>query len=40
MNYTLMEYNASLRIGSVEFISPDEITVAIDIDAPDGIAAT
>jgi hypothetical protein len=34
-----MEHSASLRIGAVEFVSPDEIKVGLDIEAPDGIAA-
>jgi hypothetical protein len=34
-----MEHSASLRIGAVEFVSPDEIKVGLDIETPDGIAA-
>lgn len=34
-----MEHSASLRIGAVEYVSPDEIKVGLDIEAPDGIAA-
>jgi DNA helicase HerA-like ATPase len=34
-----MEHAASLRIGSVEFVSPDEIKVGLDLEAPDGTAA-
>lgn len=39
MSISPVEYGASLRIGSVEFVSPDEIKVGLDLEAPDGIAA-
>ena len=39
MSLSPIEYTASLQIGVVDFVAPDEIKVAIDIDAPDGIAA-
>lgn len=39
MSCTPIEHAASLRIGSVEFVSPDEIKVGLDLEAPDGIAA-
>ena len=39
MSYSPIEHVASLRIGSVEFVSPDEIKVGLDLEAPDGIAA-
>jgi len=39
MSLTLIEQVASLRVGSVEFVSPDEIKVALDMEAPEGIAA-
>lgn len=39
MIYSPIEHAASLRIGSVEFVSPDEIKVGLDLEAPDGIAA-
>jgi glycosyltransferase involved in cell wall biosynthesis len=39
MSLSLIEQVASLRIGSVEYVSPDEIKVSLDMDAPDGIAA-
>ena len=39
MSLSPMEHNASLRIGAVEFVSPDEIKVGLDLEAPDGIAA-
>lgn len=39
MSRTPIENQADLRIGVVEFISPDEIKVLLDIEAPDGIAA-
>ena len=29
---------SSLVIGSVDYVAPDEITVAVDIDAPESIA--
>lgn len=39
MNISPVEYSASLRIGAVEFVSPDEIKVALDLEAPDGVVA-
>lgn len=39
MSISPVEHSASLRIGSVEFVSPDEIKVGLDLEAPDGIAA-
>lgn len=33
-----MAYADSLRIGTIDFVSPDEIKVLLDIEAPDGIA--
>ena len=39
MSRTPIENQASLRVGVVEFVSPDEIKVQLDIDAPDGISA-
>ncbi|MDF3128240.1 ATP-binding protein [Kiritimatiellaeota bacterium B1221] len=39
MSMSPMEHSASLRIGAVEFVSPDEIKVGLDIESPDGIAA-
>lgn len=39
MSISPIEHSTSLRIGSVEFVSPDEIKVGLDLDAPDGIAA-
>ena len=39
MSFSPIEHTASLRIGVVEFVSPDEIKVALDLEAPDGIAA-
>ncbi|QCZ92815.1 ATP-binding protein [Salinimonas iocasae] len=39
MSISPVEYGASLRIGSVEFVSPDEIKVGLDLEAPDGVAA-
>ena len=39
MNISPVEYSASLRIGAVEFVSPDEIKVILDLESPDGIVA-
>ncbi len=39
MSISPIEHSASLRIGAVEFVSPDEIKVSLDLEAPDGIAA-
>ncbi|MCG7983364.1 MAG: ATP-binding protein [Candidatus Thiodiazotropha lotti] len=39
MSLSPVEHSASLRIGAVEFVSPDEIKVALDLEAPDGMAA-
>jgi len=38
MNPTPLEYTESLRIGTVEFVSPNEIKVALDIEAPESVA--
>lgn len=38
MSYSPMAYAESLRIGSVHFVSPDEIKVQLDIEAPDTVA--
>lgn len=38
MSQTPFEQAGSLRIGSVDFVSPDEIKVALDIEAPESIA--
>lgn len=35
---TPIEYLASLRVGTVEYISPDRIEVQLDIESPDSIA--
>ena len=35
---TPIDYLASLRVGTVEFISPDGIEVLLDIEAPDSVA--
>ena len=35
---TPFEYAGSLRIGTVDFVSPDEIKVLLDIEAPDSVA--
>ncbi len=38
MSLSPMAYADSLRIGTVDFVSPDEIKVLLDIEAPDGVA--
>ena len=38
MNNTPFEQAESLRIGTVDFVSPDEIKVALDIEAPESVA--
>lgn len=38
MSQTPFQYAEGLRIGTVEFVSPDEIKVALDIDAPESVA--
>lgn len=38
MSISPMAYADSLRIGTVDFVSPDEIKVLLDIEAPDGVA--
>lgn len=38
MNYTPFAHAESLRIGTVDFISPDEVKVMLDIEAPDSVA--
>lgn len=38
MSLSPLAYAASLRIGTIDFVSPDEIKVLLDIEAPDGIA--
>lgn len=35
---TPMAYSDSLRIGTIDFVSPDEIKVLLDIEAPEGVA--
>lgn len=40
MNQTPFEQAGSLRIGTVDFVSPDEIKVALDIEAPEAVALT
>lgn len=39
MSRSPIENHASLRVGVVEFVSPDEIKAQLDLDAPDGISA-
>jgi DNA helicase HerA-like ATPase len=38
MSQTPFEYAGSLHIGTVDFVSPDEIKVTLDIEAPDSVA--
>lgn len=38
MNPSPLEYTESLRVGSVEYVSPDQIKVSLDLEAPDSIA--
>lgn len=38
MATTPIEYLASLRIGTVEYISPDRIEVQLDIESPESVA--
>lgn len=38
MSYSPLAYADSLRIGSIDFVSPDEIKVLLDIEAPDSVA--
>lgn len=38
MSQTPFEHAGSLRIGTVDFVSPDEIKVALDIEAPEIVA--
>jgi len=38
MNPSPLEYVESLHIGTVEFVSPDEIKVLLDIEAPESVA--
>lgn len=38
MNPSPLEYVESLRIGTVEFVSPEEIKVLLEIEAPDSVA--
>ena len=40
MTQTPFEQAGSLRIGTVDFVSPDEIRVALDIEAPEDVALT
>jgi len=38
LSYTPFAHTESLRIGTVDFISPDEVKVLLDIEAPDSVA--
>lgn len=38
MSLSPLAYADSLRVGTIDFVSPDEIKVLLDIEAPDGVA--
>lgn len=38
MHYTPLEIQESLQIGQVDFVSPDEIKIALDIEAPENLS--
>lgn len=38
MNLSPLAHADSLRIGTIDFVSPDEIKVLLDIEAPDGVS--
>lgn len=38
MNLSPLAYADSLRIGTIDFVSPDEIKVLLELDAPDAVA--
>src|SRR5580698_5366499 len=38
MSHAPFEHIESLRIGTVDYVSPDEIKVALDIEAPESVA--
>ena len=38
MTLSPLAYADSLRIGTIDFVSPDEIKVLLDIEAPDGVS--
>lgn len=38
MSYSPMAFADSLRIGTIDFVAPDEIKVMLDIEAPDSLA--
>jgi len=38
MSMSPLAYADSLRVGTIDFVSPDEIKVLLDIEAPDGVA--
>ena len=38
MSLSPLAYADSLRIGTIDFVSPDEIKVQLDIEAPDRMA--
>ena len=38
MSLSPVAYADSLRIGTIDFVSPDEIKVLLEIEAPDGVA--
>ena len=38
MTLSPLAYADSLRIGTIDYVSPDSIKVLLDIEAPDGVA--
>ena len=38
MNYSPLEFQESLEIGQVDFVSPDELKVQLNIDAPENVS--
>ena len=38
MSQTPFEQTRDLRIGTVDFVSPDELRVALEVDAPESVA--
>lgn len=38
MSLSPLGYADSLRIGTIDYVSPDGIKVLLDIEAPDGVA--
>jgi len=40
MSQLPFEQTGSLRIGTVDFVSPDDIKVVLDVEAPESVALT